>query len=308
MSAAETVAIVNPRSAGGATARLWPSLSGQLSAAFGRVDARFTDRPGAATRLTREALREGAKLVLSVGGDGTHNEVANGFFDGAAPLAPEAALGIVPAGTGGDFRKSFGWAADPVEAIQRLRAGGRRRIDLGRLSFTAPDGTPALRHFVNVASFGIGGQVDDRVNRSSKILGGRLSFAVASFRALTTFHDQKIRLSLDGGAPEEMTVTSVAVCNGQYFGGGMWVGPEAKVDDGLFDVTIWRGLGLADFVLRARRVYDGTHVSLPNTTLARARRVRAESDETVLLDVDGEQPGRLPATFELLPGALLLAG
>ncbi|MHB1843928.1 MAG: diacylglycerol/lipid kinase family protein [Deltaproteobacteria bacterium] len=301
------VAIVNPRSANGSTARLWPELAGRLARSVGEVSARFTTGPGQATDLTREALRAGASLVLSVGGDGTHNEVANGFFEGGQPVRPEAAMGIIPAGTGGDFRRAFGWSADPREAIGRLATGARRKIDVGRLTFSTDRGE-AVRHFVNVASFGIGGLVDDRVNHTTKILGGKASFALASLRALVAYRDQQIRLSLDDEPARELLVTSIAVANGQYFGGGMWVAPEARPDDGLFDITIWQGFGLADFVLRAGRLYDGSHRKLPGTTMARARRVRAESDEIVLLDVDGEQPGRLPATFELLPGALSLAG
>ncbi len=301
------VAIVNPRSANGATARLWPEIAPRLAAAVGEVQSRFTQRPGQATELAREALRAGAELVLSVGGDGTHNEVANGFFDGASPVRPGAAMGLVPAGTGGDFRKTFGWSADAREAVERLRSGARRQIDVGRVTFTTDRG-PAVRHFVNVASFGIGGLVDDRVNRTTKALGGKLSFAIASLRALLAFRDQRVRVSIDGGETRELAVTSFAVANGQYFGGGMWVAPEARPDDGLFDLTIWQGFGLSDFVLRAGRLYDGSHRKLPGTTTARAKRLRAESDEVVLLDVDGEQPGRLPASFELLPGALTLAG
>ena len=302
------VAIVNPRSANGATARAWPALAHKLENAIGSFETLFTDGPGAATRLARDALRGGASLVVSVGGDGTHNEVSNGFFDGATAVAPDATFGIIPAGTGGDFRRSFGWSADPREAIERLRTGARRRIDVGRLEFIATDGQPASRCFVNVASFGIGGLVDDKVNRSSKLLGGRLSFSLASLRALLEYRDQKVRLTLDGGAPEALCVTNVAMANGQFFGAGMWVAPEAKLDDGLFDVTIWQGFGLSDFLLRSRRIYDGTHVKFSGTRVLRARRVVAESDERVLLDVDGEQPGRLPATFELLPQALWIAG
>jgi diacylglycerol kinase (ATP) len=305
---AETVVVVNPNSAGGATGRKWPQLAQRLTAKLGNVEVLLTDAPNAATTLTRRALRSGAKLVISVGGDGTHNEVANGFFEGEQAVAPQAAMGVIPAGTGGDFRRSFGWSVDPREAIDRLAAGKKRPIDVGRLTYTTPVGATALRHFVNITSFGIGGKVDDQVVRAPKLFGGKAAFAIASLRALAAFHDQRLKLSLDGGEPKEMTVTNVAVCNGQFFGGGMWAAPTAKLDDGLFDVTIWKGLGLSDFVLRSKRLYDGTHVKMPQTVTAQARKVSATSDEVVLLDVDGEQPGKLPASMELLPGALIIQG
>ncbi|MHB8420357.1 MAG: diacylglycerol/lipid kinase family protein [Myxococcales bacterium] len=335
---ASVVAVVNPMSAGGATGRKWPELAGPLSQALGAVETLFTDAPSAASRLTRQALRGGARLVISVGGDGTHNEVANGFFEeqegsagqpsggpkvrqsarapteghslegGGRPVAPGAAMGMIPAGTGGDFRRSFGWTTDAREAIARLASRRTRRIDVGRLGYTAPDGSPAVRHFVNIASFGIGGRVDNQVVRAPKLFGGKAAFAIASLRALSGWRDQRVSLSLDGGTPETLGVTSVAVCNGQYFGGGMWAAPDSKLDDGFFDVVIWQELGLSDFVLRSKRLYDGSHVRMPQTTVKRARSVTATSEEEVLLDVDGEQPGRLPATFDILPLALDIRG
>jgi YegS/Rv2252/BmrU family lipid kinase len=305
---AETVVVVNPNSAGGATGRKWPDLARPLAAALGNVEVLFTDAPNAATALTRKALRAGAKLVISVGGDGTHNEVANGFFDGTEAVAPQAAMGVIPAGTGGDFRRSFGWSVDPRDAVGRLASGKKRPIDVGRLRYTTPSGGNALRHFVNITSFGIGGKVDDQVVRAPRLFGGKAAFAIASLRALAAYHDQRVKVSLDGGAPRELSITNVAVCNGQFFGGGMWAAPTAKLDDGLFDVTIWSGLGLSDFVFKSKQLYDGTHVKLPQTITAQARKVEATSDEVVLLDVDGEQPGRLPASMEILPGALIVQG
>jgi YegS/Rv2252/BmrU family lipid kinase len=305
---AETVVIVNPNSAGGATGRKWPQLARQLTGAMGNVEVLLTNAPNAATTLTRKALRGGAKLVISVGGDGTHNEVANGFFEGTEAVAPKAAMGVIPAGTGGDFRRSFGWSIDPREAVERVAKGNKRTIDVGRLTYTTPVGGTALRHFVNITSFGIGGKVDDQVVRAPKLFGGKAAFAIASLRALAAYHDQRVKVSLDGGEAKEMSVTNVAVCNGQYFGGGMWAAPTAKLDDGLFDVTIWSGLGLSDFVFKSKKLYDGTHIKMPQTVTAQARKVKATSDEVVLLDVDGEQPGRLPASMELLPGALIIQG
>ena len=144
--------------------------------------------------------------------------------------------------------------------------------------------------------------------RAPKLFGGKAALAIASLRALAAYHDQRVKVSLDGGEAKEMSVTNVAVCNGQYFGGGMWAAPTAKLDDGLLDVTIWSGLGLSDFVFKSKKLYDGTHIKMPQTVTARARKVKATSDEVVLLDVDGEQPGRLPASMELLPGALIIQG
>ena len=105
---AGTVLVVNPQSAGGKTERRWPELRATIQEAYGAFEERFTRRAGDATTLTREALVAGADLVVAVGGDGTINEVVNGFFDDQGPVRPQASFGIVPAGTGGDFIKTLG--------------------------------------------------------------------------------------------------------------------------------------------------------------------------------------------------------
>lgn len=150
--------------------------------------------------------------------------------------------------------------------------------------------------------------MDREVNRASKGLGGRATFFLASVKAMWRFRDQRVRLRADGGKWEELSITTVAVANCQYFGGGMRVAPMADAGDGQFDVTVWSGYTLKDFALKSRSIYDGSHVELAGTRTFRARTLEAESDEEVLLDVDGEQPGRLPVKVEVLPSALRLQG
>lgn len=300
-----TVLVVNPQSAGGKTERRWPELRAQIQEAYGQFDERFTERAGDATHMTREALRGGAELVVAVGGDGTINECVNGFFDGNGPVAPMAAFGIVPAGTGGDFIKTLGVPRATAEAAAALKSPARA-IDIGRLRYVDDDGKPAVRHFINIASFGIGGLVDRYVNQSSKAFGGKVSFALATLKAGAKYKNATVRLTLDGGTPKEGRIYNVAVANGRYFGGGMKVAPDAALDDGLFDVVTLGDFGFSDLILRGLDIYSGRHLSNPKVTVARAKRVDAEAVDgaEVLLDVDGEAPGRLPATFELLAGAL----
>lgn len=301
-----TVVVVNPRSAGGKTEKRWPQLREIIHEAYGPFEAKFTRATGDATALTREALRGGAELVVALGGDGTINEVINGFFDGETPIAPAAAFGVLPAGTGGDFIKTLGTSRDIRAAAEQLRRAQPRAIDVGRLTFVDHAGKRQVRHFINIASFGISGLVDRLVNESSKALGGTVSFATATLKAGLKYKNATVRLVLDGGAPREGKVYNVAVANGRYFGGGMKVAPEAILDDGLFDVVTMGDFGFADLVLRGLDIYSGKHIKNPKVTVHRARKVEAQAldGSEVLLDVDGEQPGRLPATFELLSGGL----
>jgi YegS/Rv2252/BmrU family lipid kinase len=248
-----------------------------------------------------------------MGGDGTINEVVNGFFaEGGdhAPLSlsPEAAFGVLPAGTGGDFIRTTGTSRQLAAAARALASARPRAIDVGRLSFVADDGRPAVRHFINIASFGISGLVDRYVNRSSKVLGGRASFFLSTARASLAYRNPRCRITVDDGAPVEQGIYNVAVANGRYFGGGMKVAPDAVLDDGRFDVVTIGDAGFVTMLTQGTRIYSGTHLSLDFVHVARGKKVLAEplGLAEVLLDVDGEAPGRLPATFEILPGGIQL--
>jgi diacylglycerol kinase (ATP) len=295
--------VVNPASAAGRTGRHVDDIARAVRRAVGDFELCYTQRRGDAAVLAREASLAGAGLVVAVGGDGTASEVVDGLVQAARA---EAVFGFIPCGTGGDLRRTLGFPEDTAAAAAVLKAGADRQVDVGRVELTGHDGRPETRTFANVAGFGIAGEVVRRVERTGKVLGGKAAFTLASARALLGWRDQPVRWRVDGGPWREERITSVSVCNGRYFGGGMMVAPAAEPDDGLFDVTVWKGLGLKDFVLRKGMLYDGTHLRLPNTTTLRGVVVEAEPMDgvPVLLDVDGEQPGRLPARFTILPGAL----
>lgn len=301
-----TVLIVNPASAGGSTGRHLDGVVAAARQALGEVEVLATGAVGDGARLAREAAGRGARLVVAAGGDGTASEVVDGLV--AAGYRGE--FGFLPRGTGGDLRRTLGLPREVAAAARALAEGRARAIDVGRVEFVGEDGRPAARHFVNVASCGITGEVALLVNRSSKVLGGTLSFKLAAARALLRWRDRRVRWRADGGPWTEAPITALSACNARYFGGGMLVAPAARIDDGLLDVTLWGGFGILDFVVQQRKLYDGRHVSLAKTRTLRARTLEVEplDPAPVLLEADGEQPGRLPARFSILPGALLLRG
>jgi diacylglycerol kinase (ATP) len=303
-----TVLVVNPRSQGGRLGKRWKDIADTIGRAF-PFDELITQGPHDATRLTRDALRGGAERVVAIGGDGTINEVVNGFFDDQGkPIAPEASFAVIPFGTGGDFRRTVNLPAELADAARVIAANHRRKIDVGRLEFTAAGGARAARMFANIASFGVSGVVDRLVNESGKKLG-RLSFALATARATWSYTNQRVQLVFDGADRVEATINTVAVANGRYFGGAMMVAPHAELDDGQFDVIAMGDFGFADLLRSGRRLYQGTHLAMDKVTARRARVVEAEPIDpgaVIELDVDGENPGRLPARFELVPAALWL--
>lgn len=301
--------IVNPASARGATGEAWPGVASDLRRHFGPFAVAFTGRAGDAARIAEQEARAGRRFVIACGGDGTLNEVANGLLRSGA----DAELGLLPSGTGGDFRRTLRLPTRAPDAARALREGQTRRMDAGRVTFRGRGGEEETRYFVNVASFGMGGDVIDRVKRQAwlgasgpRLLGGRLAFAAAAAQSAVTFERPAVRVRLDGGAETQMAVTNFAVANARFFGGGMKIAPEAKLDDGLFDVVAVGDMSAPAIFGNAYRLYLGTHLSLRDVRHARARRVSARPAGTaeVSLEVDGELLGRLPATFEVIPGAL----
>ncbi|MFO0581864.1 MAG: diacylglycerol kinase family protein [Anaeromyxobacter sp.] len=296
--------IVNPESASGRTGRHFDKIASAVRSAVGEFECAFTKARGDGKRLAQEALAAGGKFVVAVGGDGTASEVIDGLLDEGRLRDPDSTFGFIPRGTGGDLRRTLGLAENLHEAARAL-AGERTVVaDLGRVAFRAHDGTSQLRHFANVAGCGISGAVSSRIDGLK--FTGPLSYMLASAGALIGWSDPKVRWRIDGGEWHEEGVTALSVCNGRFFGGGMKVAPDARMDDGLFDVVIWKGFGLVDLVTKRSTLYDGTHVKLPNTRVFQGRTVEIEpvGDAEALLDVDGEHPGRAPARFDLLPKAL----
>jgi diacylglycerol kinase (ATP) len=306
------VLVVNPHAGAGRAGARLGVLSDSLRAQGARFEVARTARPGHATALVREALRDGAAGVAVVGGDGTLNEAVNGYFDDdRQPVAPGAWLAPLPCGTGGDFRRTLGIPRDPRAMAERLMATAPRPVDVGSLWYHEHGGREAHRFFINIASFGIGGLVDELVNDSPKWMGGTSAFLIGSLRATARYRPQRVRVQIDDGPARETTIVNLAVANGRFFGGGMHIAPRATIDDGLFDVIGLEDPGFLQQLRLAPHIYRGTLLGRPGVTFERGRRLVADPvtpDDKVRLDVDGEAPGILPATFELRQGALQLRG
>lgn len=303
-----TLAIANPRSAGGATGRRWRSVEALLRAALGGIEVELTHAPRDAERLAREAVRAGYERIVVAGGDGTLSEVATGLL--SAGLGHDAEIGILPLASGGDLARTLGIPRSLPAAIALLRDGVGRRIDAGLARYADADGSQCSRYFLNAASAGVSGLVMRFVNRSRKPLGSRAAFLLGSLRGLAAWRRSAARLRVDGELLCEGDLVLAAASNGCYFGGGMRAAPGARLDDGLFDVQWIGDLSRAQLLARLPRLYRGTHLGVAGVRCARGRVVELEmlapgsAAEAIPIEVDGEQLGALPARFELLPGAV----
>ena len=303
---ADTVFVVNPVSGNGRTGRHWRGYEAFFRRHLGRdLETRVTKAPGHATRLTQDALANGATTVVSVGGDGTLNEVTNGFLDGTGrPWNPEARLAVLSLGTGSDFIKTLGESRKPEDLVQRLKEDRVRVIDAGLCQYTEA-GAPRSRYFINVAEVGSGGAVVDRVNRTTKILGGKTSFLIAILRTLPKYRNTRIAYEADGGPRTEKVLNDLVVANGRFFGGGLQPAPKADLEDGQLDVVL---IGDIDFKTTRKNLSllrEGKHLDLPYITWFRAKQLVTHTGEE-MIDLDGEYVGRHAQRFEIIPRAIRL--
>jgi len=305
-------AVINPASGGRRTGAMMGQIGAALEGTLGSIYAARTEGPGDATRLVARALDEGYRHIVAIGGDGTLNEAVNGFFRDGAPIAPDAVFSFAMSGSGGDFRRTFAVEGDLFAAIRALGTARTRPVDLGRVTFQDEEGEPATRLFLNIASFGLSGDVVERVNRAriAKWFGGPFAFKWHSTVAALGLKPWCARLTVDDTFDEELEFSTVAVCNGRFFGGGMKIAPDAAPDDGLFDIVIIRETKPRAMIARMNDIYAGKHVDNPGVTVLRGRRVTATlapGARPVYAERDGEGGMMLPASFDILPGALTLA-
>ena len=298
MPSSETVFLVNPAAEAGAAGRRWPELAHQAAALGLQGDALLSERPGQLTELAREAAAN-ASLLVAVGGDGTVNEVVNGI----AGLDVE--LAVIPRGTGWDFVRTYGIPRKLEAAVEVALHGRTREIDLGRARYLGWNGSRSESLFANVASAGMSGAIAKRANETSKALGGKVSYAWATFSVFSRWRSGEVTVRVDG-EERRGRMHDVIVANGRWHGGGMKLAPDAEPDDGLFDVVSIGDVTKRDLVMTMPKIYRGTHLPHPRAEAFRGRVVTVETDEPVPVELDGEQPGTTPARFEVLPGALRL--
>jgi YegS/Rv2252/BmrU family lipid kinase len=307
--------VVNPVAGGGRMGRRWPQVEPVLAARLGPLTVMKTTAPDETCDLARQLAMDGAELVIAAGGDGTISESVSGLMQAREATGRAAELAVVPVGTGSDLARGLGLEADVERIAQRIVAGERRTIDIGRVSFVSDDGALHSRCFVNIASLGVSGPTDRAVNAAKRgeRMSGTALILFHTIRELIRYRFQEVRVTIDDGQPIEARIALVAVANAPYFGGGMKIAPDARPDDQKLDVVIVRGRSKLSLISDLRLVYSGAHRSLESCIFASGMKVVVEpigdvTANAALLDIDGESPGRIPATFEIMPAAITVRG
>ncbi|HET7149420.1 MAG TPA: diacylglycerol kinase family protein [Candidatus Nitrosopolaris sp.] len=334
----ETVLIVNPNSCGGSTGKNWENLYNQIKEIFGEnPDVAFSQKSGDGTTLTRDFLRRGFKKIVALGGDGTINEVANGFFEVITsgntisndktapaspilkPINPDAMIGLIPSGSRNVLAKSLDLPDGIVECCQRFVNGKPQMIDViaavittAEASATAANDLPkevTTRIFLNAAEMGVGAEIIDRSKKiRDKIKSRFISTISGVIATLPTYESNLCEVSVDDGRQSLLSkMTMGVVANGRYLGGGFRAAPRASVTDGLLDITILKNSGslkmLDEFV--DMKVDSDNPEEKNNIFYMQAKKVSIKSKERdITVTLDGEPIGILPATFQVYQNAL----
>lgn len=306
----DLLVVLNPAAGSGRAAGVWQRLLAARPALAAATLVADADPARSAAATAAAIAAPGIRRCVTIGGDGTLHGVVNLLV--GSDLGARVALGLVPAGTGSDFARTLGLPKDPLAALDQALRATPHPIDVLRLTVSprsAGEHTGVhvvTRYVVNIASAGISGLVDQKVNAMPR--RSALAFFGATLSALADFRPTPLRVTVDGTLLHEGPAFLAAVANGRYFGKGMKVAPEAVVDDGLADVVVVGDIARWQLPLRLPRIYLGTHLRHPQVRFARGRKVWIEPLATTPrlppFDVDGEVLASGPVAVDLVAGAL----
>jgi YegS/Rv2252/BmrU family lipid kinase len=293
--------IVNPNSGNGTTAVKWTEIENGLHLNDLPYSVSYTKAPMDAVTLTRNAIEDGFDCIAAVGGDGTINEVINGFYSHGKKINENTLFTAIPMGTGCDLARVIDLKKDLKSIIRIWEEGSIVVCDIVEAKYTGWNGQRESRYFINMADIGLGSETVIRVNRNSKVLGGFLSFLTGAVGTIINYKNRYVTVTVDGTSIYSGPSSLVAVANGKYFGGSMMIAPNAEINDGLLDIIVLKDFKKFELICNLPRVYKGAHLNHLNVNSYKGKEVLIESSEEVFLEMDGETTGRADATFRIIP-------
>jgi len=299
----EWLVIVNPNAGNGKGNKDWDKISDLLKNEALPFDVNFTERKGHAIHFTIEGIAAGYRKIITVGGDGTLNEVVNGVFLNKNCPTTDISLALIPVGTGNDWGRMFGIPLDYKKAISIIGENKLMLHDVGLVSFYY--GTEKKeRYFINIAGLGFESVVVKRTNyQKDRGHSGKLIYFYNLLMSLISYKNTRAEIIIDG---EKISadVFSLNVGNGRYCGGGMRQTPRALPDDGLLDVTIINGMGKFEIMRNLKILYDGTILQHPKIDGYKCKNIKVSSDSVMYAEADGESLGQTPAEFSIIPDGI----
>ncbi len=336
----QTALIVNPNSAGGSTQKDWEDIYGKVKGTLGSLKVVFSTKRGDGTNLARDLLKQGFDKIIALGGDGTINEVANGFFEEIIvgsyhnsngndtvfelpelrPINPNAIMGIIPSGSRNILAKSLDMPVEIIECCQRFLDAKPQKIDVivGAMTEGVTEGQKMepsnnsninARAYLNAAEIGVGAEIIDRSKRIRDRIRSRVISTISSVvSTLPTYESNICDISIDNGQRSLLSkMTMGVIANGKYLGGGLTAAPRANISDGLLDITILQNSGSFKMLEGLVNMQENKDFTLNDNNLfySQAKKVSIKSKEReITVTLDGEPTGVLPATFQVYQHAL----
>ncbi len=301
----KTVIILNPAAAGGRAAQHFKRIKDKIDFLFPNVPISISERPGHVRDLARQFAHDGIEQIIGAGGDGTFNQIVNGIFENGIALNPDLVLGTLPIGSGSDFIRSLGISTSLGDALSILQRGKIALIDVGRVSLQAYDGSAKDHLFLNILSCGLSADIALRVNQSSAWGGPFFRYLRNSIAGIVTFQSHTNHLHYNGnGTQYKGPFTLLAVANGRFFGGGMFVAPQAQIDDGKFQIVLIKDMPKLTLLARFPSIYKGEHLNLAETLTCQNEQIEASASQRVNVETDGESIGVLPMRVQCLKKVL----
>jgi len=297
--------IVNPQAGGEKARKDWTIIASMLEKAGILFRFQFTEYRSHANKIAINAIENGYRTLVAVGGDGTLNEVANGILQQTICPSADVILGMIPIGSGNDWGRMFNISDHYDKAINNIKNKKLFLQDVGKVNYFN-DGKNEERYFVNVAGIGFDAIVVKKTNdQKEKNKRGKLIYLYNIFTSLFSSGFANATIIIDGKEiNSEVFSMNVGIC--KYNGGGMMQVPDAIADDGLFDITVIKKISKFAVIKNIKNLYNGSFTKHPKVDTYRATKVTITSNPPVTLEADGESLGTSPFSFEIIPRCLTI--
>lgn len=293
--------IFNPVSAGGKTQKRFKEIIQLLENSFGKgFNVYTTTRQNEAELISRMVIENGTDLIIGVGGDGTLNEIINGFYYKGRLINKNCSLGIISSGSGEGFSRSFGLPRNLSQQIEIIKNGSTKLVDIGRIIYSTSNGSKRERYFLNEFQVGIGGAVVNNVHSLFKKLGGTIAFGIGTVLTAITYPNKYVSIKMNNSKEFLCELTGLVVANGNITGGGMKLVPNAKMDDGHFDILFMHRMSPLQRLWNFPKIYTGSHIKSRMFDIELANHLEINSEEKIYIESDGELLGSLPCSVDLL--------
>lgn len=299
----EWLVIVNPNAGNGKGRKDWKRIAGLFEKHKITIHPEFTERKGHAMELVRTGIAKGYRKLISVGGDGTMNEILNGIYTQNSCKPTEITIGMIPVGTGNDWGRMFSIPLVYEGSVNVIRDHKTMHHDVGVITYHTGE-TKDTRYFINIAGLGFEAAVVKRTNyQKDKGRSSKAIYLINLLFSLITYRNTKADIVIDG-IKSTCDVFSVNVGNGRYCGGGMRQTPEAVPDDGQLDITVIKSMGRIEILRNLKILYDGTILSHPKVDGYRSTNLKVFSDKILYAEADGESLGHTPVEFSIIPSGI----